>query len=44
MGLALPRGHAMQAAMPDAPMIGLYVPAGQGSNVWRTLAAPVVAQ
>ena len=25
-------------------MVGLYVPAGHAVNVWRTLAAPVLAQ
>ena len=44
MGLALPTGHAMHAALLEAPRVGLYVPAGQGVNVCRMLAAPSAAQ
>ena len=44
IGLALPAAHAMHDALLDAPVSGLYVPAGHGSNVCRTLAAPSEAQ
>ena len=42
--VGIPRRAPMQAESLDAPGVGLYVPALQGSNVIDALSAPTLAQ
>ena len=44
MGFALPTSQLRHDELLDAPVSGLYVPAGHCANVWRTLAAPTAPQ
>lgn len=44
IGFALPAAHNKHAVAFDAPVLGLYVPAGHSSNVMLALVAPMLAQ